>query len=40
MNIDDAVNQVTKQPNQGETLHVVGSIERDAGGGARPTPTT
>jgi hypothetical protein len=33
MNIEDAMNKVKNQPNQGETLHVVGSIEKDADGG-------
>jgi hypothetical protein len=33
MNIEDAMNKVKNQPNQGEILHVVGSIEKDADGG-------
>jgi hypothetical protein len=33
MNIDDALSHAAKQPNQGEALLVVGSIEKDAGSG-------
>jgi uncharacterized membrane-anchored protein len=33
MNIEDAMNKVKNQLNQGEILHVVGSIEKDADGG-------